>query len=268
MLRSEFPEVSLRVNDRALGSVACRDLMMRTAKEELVLSLDDDSHPLQPDFLAHVPRLFERHPQAAVLAFPILEQASAPDPQLPGAMVGTFGNGAAAFRRSVYLRSAGFPDFFFHSHEESDYAAQIHGLGYGVWREPALSILHRVSPINRDRLKTDWLNARNEFWSVCLRCPLPWLPVVALFRLGRQFQHACRMGLPWIRRQPHLWLTALRGLPTCLRQRKPIAWPQYLNWMKLSQNPISNPNQWQHLFGKCASEKARYAEVKRVKSEK
>jgi hypothetical protein len=41
--KAEFPEARLFVNQICLGSVASRDRMMRAARGDLVLALDDDS---------------------------------------------------------------------------------------------------------------------------------------------------------------------------------------------------------------------------------
>lgn len=248
-VRRDFPEVQLTVNAPGLGSVSSRDRMMRAARGEFVLSLDDDSHPVAPDFLALVGPVFHRHPEAAVVACLIDEGGPAPirphtAPLTSACWVGRFGNGAAIFHRARYGLTGGFPAFFIHTHEESDYAIQCHGLGFGVWFEPDLVIKHRVAIANRNSLRTDWMNARNEFWSVLLRCPLPLLPFVALFRALRQFQHACRMGWPWVCAQPLWWWEALRGLPQCIRSRRPITGQRYAAWMQLARRPIADSAVW------------------------
>ena len=59
-IRAELPEARLFVNDVALGSVASRDRMIREARGDLVLALDDDSYPEQFDCIARVLAVFER----------------------------------------------------------------------------------------------------------------------------------------------------------------------------------------------------------------
>jgi GT2 family glycosyltransferase len=41
-------------NAERQGSVASRDRMLRLASSDIVISLDDDSYPVAPDFLARV----------------------------------------------------------------------------------------------------------------------------------------------------------------------------------------------------------------------
>src|SRR5688572_6366981 len=60
-IRREHPTCRIVVNEQPLGSTASRDRMMRLAASDLVLSLDDDSYPLERDAIARVRALFEEH---------------------------------------------------------------------------------------------------------------------------------------------------------------------------------------------------------------
>ena len=53
-VKAELPEARLFVNQISLGSVASRDRMIRTARGDLVLALDDDSYPEQLDCIARI----------------------------------------------------------------------------------------------------------------------------------------------------------------------------------------------------------------------
>ena len=69
-VRSTLPHATLIINQPAIGSVASRDRMMREAKGDLVIVLDDDSYPEQSDCIARIVPLFEQRPKLAVLHFP------------------------------------------------------------------------------------------------------------------------------------------------------------------------------------------------------
>ena len=69
-VKSDLPEARLFVNQVGLGSVASRDQMMREARGDLVLALDDDSYPEQLDCISRIVPFFELRPQLAVLNFP------------------------------------------------------------------------------------------------------------------------------------------------------------------------------------------------------
>lgn len=233
--------------------------MLRMARGHIVLSLDDDSYPVEDDFLAHLPRLFSDHPEAAVITFPELRDDGSfvppeKSPVAKGQYVSAYPNGAAAMRTDDYLSTAGFPRFFIHAYEEPDYALQTYAQGKSVWFEPSLVIRHHYSEANRDNLRTHQLNARNELWSVWMRCPWPWLPLVSLFRLSRQFGHACSNGLSWVIREPQWWLAALAGRDDCQKSRNPVRWRTYLAWMRLARRPIFKSSDLEKIFWSRSTE--------------
>ena len=69
-VKTALGEARLLVNEIGLGSVASRDRMMRAARGDLVLGLDDDSYPEQLDCIARLVPMFEQHHNLAVLHFP------------------------------------------------------------------------------------------------------------------------------------------------------------------------------------------------------
>src|SRR5262245_9343871 len=148
-VKAELSEARLFVNQIPLGSVASRDRMMRAARGDLVLALDDDSYPEQPDCISRIVPMFGQHPNLAVLHFPqrsdecfeTLAQTNFGSEHLTR----SFGNGGAVLRRSTYLQSPGFEPRFFHAYEEPDYALQCVAAGYEVLFSPVITIRHHYS---------------------------------------------------------------------------------------------------------------------------
>jgi GT2 family glycosyltransferase len=252
-LRARFPQFRVFESPAPAGSVPARDQLLRAARGDVVLSLDDDSYPIEDDFLAKLRLVVNAHPEAAVITFPELRDggrfaSASKTPASRGHYESAYANCAAAMRRSIYLQLGGFPPFFSHMYEEPDYAVQCYAAGYGVWFEPTLSIRHHRSPRNRDELRARRLNARNELWSVWLRCPWPWLPLVSLFRIWRQFRHALSLGAGCVLREPLWWLDSLSGIAHCLHARRCASWPRYYAWMRLARQPILSFDQWRKTF--------------------
>ena len=242
MARTEFPDFVLLENLTALGSVRSRDRMLRLANSDVVLSLDDDSYPLAEDFFASLSKVFTAHPEAAVISFPELRDGDvfsckSKTNQSKGHYVSAYANCAAAMRREFYLRQAGFPPFFVHMYEEPDYALQCYSARSAVWFEPSLVIRHHLSTVGRTHMRRHHQNARNELWSVWMRCPWPWAPLVSLFRVWRQFRYAYLEGFAWAVREPIWWFHAVAGAHRCVQARSPISWPRYYAWMRLARNP-------------------------------
>lgn len=242
VLRSRFPDFRLLDTEHSMGSVYARDKMLRIAKGDIVVSLDDDSTPAQVTFLEGLRSAFADHPEAAVMVFPELRDgnnyaAADKTERSKGHYVSAYANCAAAMRRAFYLEQPGFPAFFEHMHEEPDYALQCYAAGAAVWFEPSLCIRHRQSPVHREPMRRHQLNARNELWSVWLRCPWALLPVLTAYRLTRQFLYACSEGPQWAVREPFWWAAALRGLPRCWMSRHSVPWSTYVHWLTLARRP-------------------------------
>src|SRR3954470_16560198 len=70
MMRTEYPNCRLIENEVSRGSVFSRDRLIRMAQGDVVVSLDDDSYPINRDFFARVKDLFVNNPNVAVFSFP------------------------------------------------------------------------------------------------------------------------------------------------------------------------------------------------------
>jgi len=237
-VKAELPEARLFVNQVGLGSVASRDRMIREARGDLVLALDDDSYPEQLDCISRILPLFEQRPKLGVLHFPQRTD------EYPETLAGTnfdskehltrsFANSGAVLRRSTYLQLSGFEPRFFHMYEEPDYALQCVAAGYHVVFSPIVTIRHHSSGQARDEIRIHHRHARNEFWSTLMRCPLPFAPGMLAWRVLSQFRYACKRGWSWVVREPRWWAQTLAGVPYCFRKRRPVSWASYKRWLAL-----------------------------------
>ena len=235
---SALPNVKLIVNQPAIGSVASRDRMMREAKEDLVLALDDDSYPEQLDCIARIVPFFQQRPTLAVLHFP---QRSDEYPETLAQtklvseehLTRSFANSGAVLRRSIYLQLPGFEPRFYHMYEEPDYALQCVAAGCDVLLSPIVTIRHHYSGRARDEIRIHHRHARNEFWSTLTRCPFPFALGMLGWRVVSQFRYACKRGWSWVVREPGWWAQALAGVPYFIRKRKPVSCAAYKRWLSL-----------------------------------
>ena len=237
VVKSVLPYTSLILNERERGSVASRDRMIRDARGDLVLALDDDSYPEQLDCIAPIVPFFEQRPQLAVLHFPqrtdeypeTLAQTNFGSEHLTR----SFANSGAVLRRSTYLQLPGFESRFFHMYEEPDYGLQCVAAGYDVLFSPIVTIRHHYSGQARDEIRIHHRHARNELWSTLMRCPFPFAIGIAGWRVFSQFRYACKRGWSWVIREPVWWGQALGGIPYCLGKRRPVSWAGYKRWLRL-----------------------------------
>jgi hypothetical protein len=238
VVKAELPEARLFVNKFALGSVASRDRMMRGARGDLVLALDDDSYPEQSDCIARIVPFFEQQAQLAVLHFPqhtdeypeTLAQRTSDSQEH---LTRSFANSGAVLRRSTYLDLPGFETRFYHMYEEPDYGLQCVAAGHDVLFSPAVTIRHHYSHQARDEIWIHHRHSRNEFWSTLIRCPLPFAVAMTAWRVFSQLRYAYKRGWAWVVREPVWWGKALAGIPYCIRKRRAVAWAGYKRWLGL-----------------------------------
>ena len=235
--RGEVAGVRLFVNELGQGSVASRDRMIREARGDLVLALDDDSYPEQLDCVSRIVPLFEQQPNLAVLHFP---QRTDEYPETLAQtdfgwqhLTRSFANSGAVLRRSTYLQLPGFESRFFHMYEEPDYALQCVAAGYDVLFSPVITIRHHYSGEARDEMRVHHRHARNELWSTVMRCPVLCALGILAWRVFSQFRYACKRGWSWVIREPKWWGQALSGIPYCVRKRRPVSWRGYKRWLQL-----------------------------------
>jgi GT2 family glycosyltransferase len=237
ILKAEIKNLRLIVNELGQGSVASRDRMMREARGDLVLALDDDSYPEQPDCLAQISTLFAARDTLAIAHFP---QRTDEYPETlkqtdfgPARLSRSFANSGAVLRRSTYLELPGFEPKFFHMYEEPDYALQGVAAGYDVLFTPEVTIRHHYSGATRSEMRNHHRHSRNEFWGVVLRCPFPQCAGLAACRVISQFRYAWKRGPSWVIREPVWWWQAVGGIKYCLKNRRAIPWSRYKRWLEL-----------------------------------
>lgn len=241
LVRERFPECRLIVNETTLGSVVSRDRLMHEALGDLVLFIDDDSYPVEENFVALAQSVMRDAPEVAVLTFP---QRTDEFPETldksnfgPSQQVASFGCSGAVLRRSVYLQLPGFAKIFFHRYAEPDYVLQCMDAGYEVCLYTGLTIRHHTVPAMSDEMRTHHLHARNEFWSVLLRAPWWLVPPMMIFRVLWQMKVAYRRGRLWMRREPLWWRDAGRGMGIVWRYRRPVSFATYCAWLGLLRHP-------------------------------
>lgn len=243
MIHTRFPDVLTIVSPQAGGSIPARDTAFRRAKGDLIVSLDDDSYPMQTDFVDQLRRLAEQHPEAGAFAFHEI-RSEGPRPHLSRssepvkAWVGAYPNCAGAIRKEIYGDLTRYPRFFRHTYEEPDFCLQVYSVGYGVLYSPEIKIFHRFTHTLRNMKARHHLNARNEFWSVIIRCPFPFVFFVGTYRLVRQIAYGASHGWVWLVDEPKWIMDAFRDIRLPLSRREPIPWEVYWKWMRLARNPV------------------------------
>lgn len=243
LLEEQYPEIIVLTSDEPQGSIPTRDTAFRLAKGDLIVSLDDDSYPVDRDFVTRLSDLAEKHPEAGAFAFrevrpnehvPALSNTEVPQ----RAWIATYPNCAGAIRKSIYGEITSYPRFFSHAYAEPDFCLQAYGAGFGVLYVPEIEVCHRFTHVKRDMKARHYKNARNEFWSVVMRCPFPHVLWVGAYRMFRQILFAASQGWGWFKEEPKWIAEAFRRLGEPLAQRRPVDWRTYWLWIRMARRPL------------------------------
>jgi len=253
-IREAHPAVTLVIHDTAQGCIPSRNEIFAMVKSDILFTLDDDSYPMERDAVAKVRALFDGNPRLGAADFP---QVTDEKPETLGWELGQFGqahyrgffvSAAAAFRTRLFRELGGYTGMFFHMYEEPDFCVRILAAGWQVRFEPVFRVRHHWSAAGRSEVRNHHRHSRNEMWGVLMRCPMPWMPLVAGFRAFRQACYALKRG--WLLQEPKWWWLTLQGLTAALRQRKPLPWRAYRGWMQLVRSPHDDRAKWEEVFGK------------------
>jgi GT2 family glycosyltransferase/SAM-dependent methyltransferase len=223
LVRQEWPDAVVRRNPSNLGYIASRSLGMRLAGGDFILSVDDDSCPVDTNAVQIAVDRFGREPELGVIAFGIVEGESIPPalPVEPERYLYTF-VGCAHMMRTAMCRAVGpYYDAYVYYAEESEYSLRVLDAGWRILLLPGLVIHHRASGIGRSHGRVLAYSYRNALWTVLLRMPLrralvelPWKGFVYGVECLRRF---------------HLWsgvwaiCSCVAGLASVLHDRQPIA---------------------------------------------
>lgn len=146
-VEERFPEITIIKSDTASGPGGARNKLIAAARSEYVASFDDDSYPIDTDFFARLFDIFENAPEAAVITGMVFARGEVVEwSDDPISVVADFLGGGCAYRRSLFLQTAGYiPLKVGYGMEEVDVALQLHALGYRILKEPRLRVLHDTS---------------------------------------------------------------------------------------------------------------------------
>lgn len=241
LVQNEFPDIRIFSNQPGKGSVASRDHMIRESHNRYILCLDDDSYPVEKDFFTRMETILRNSPDAGLVTFPQRSE------EYPASLnrkdfgsprwIGSYPNSGAVYDRELYLNLPGFPHFFFHAYEEPDYAIQVISAGKKVLFSTSATIRHHWAGTGRNEGRTHRRHARNEALSVILRAPQWAIPLLLPYRALRQFQYAWKRGFDWVIREPLWWWDFFKTVPIAMRNRKPVTWDAYYQWLVLLKNP-------------------------------
>jgi GT2 family glycosyltransferase len=226
MVRTRFPDVSIVRNDVNKGSIASRNDILRRARGDYVIGLDDDSRFVDSDALERIVARMDCEPDLGIISCqaigPEFPETLRPSGRATGEWhTSSFAFCAVVIRRSMLERTGLLPELFYHSYEEPDLALRAWDAGYRVLQWNEIVVYHEFSGQNRNERRNHQRHARNEACGVVMRYPGAWIVPALAGKLAGQARYAAKRG--WVLREPRVWGEFLWKLPTALRERKPVS---------------------------------------------
>lgn len=228
MVKSEFPDVIFHQTKENIG-VGARNIGLRMATGELIVTLDDDIISFHDEDLESLVRFFSERKSLGAVNFKVIEPET-------GSLVNwvhhcraeeycdrefityEITEGAVAFRKEALEKSGYYPEKFFISHEGPDLAFRLWDSGYEVIYSNVVTVKHFKAKEGRTAWRNYYYDTRNQYWLAGRNMPLGY----ALTYLARgqisMLVYSVRDGYF------KYWLKAVydgvKGLGETLRERK------------------------------------------------
>lgn len=162
VLRRDFPEVILLVNERNGGPCVSRNRGVLAAKGEIIVGFDSDVSVPDTHLLAKLVRAFAEAPAATGFAFRIYEPDGATDDaprwwhplpiesaKIVAFETDYFSGTGYAFRRAPMVRAGLYPEIFYMHYEEVELAWRILDQGGAIHYRPDFTVVHHANPVSR-----------------------------------------------------------------------------------------------------------------------
>lgn len=194
-LRLHAPDIRLLESAAPQGPGGARNRLIAEAKHDVVVSLDDDSYPIDGDFFAAVLAAFEAQPEAGVLAMSIIhDYEPVTDRSEAVQEVADFVGCGCAYRRAAFLETDGYlPLHPAYGMEEADLALQLIDRGWKIVHCPDLRVRHATDRAHQTAPAIVAAHVRNTALLAFLRYPLPLAPR-GLAQFANRIAYSTRRG--------------------------------------------------------------------------
>ena len=232
-------------DDSAPGNIVGRNRLVREARSEFVLLLDDDARVLTAAAIDAALDVMRADPRVGAVAFAQAEADGRPWPiqmqptrARQPAIIPAFIGFAHLVRRSVFLDLSGYRESFVFYGEEKEFCIRLLHAGFNTVYLPDALVAHVVHQGNRDRRRYLRFVSRNDCLNTIYNDPIErlcWmLPArfALYFRMRRRWKTADPGGGLWLFRE------VVRQFPAAWRARRPVSRATLRRWRTLATNVV------------------------------
>ncbi len=230
MLEKKFPTIKHLRTQENIG-VGARNLGLKCAKGEIVITLDDDVSGLGDEEINNLVGKFRSDQNVGAVNFKVLDHMTGQlcnwvhhcrceDYCNTEFLTYEITEGAVAFRKCVLEEVGYYSETFFLSHEGPDLAFRILDKGYSVIFFPAVAVIHSHSDLGRKSWLRYYYDTRNLLWLAARNLPFFYALRYLVRGLLSMGVYSLRDGffLYWVRGI----IDGCKGIGRELQKRKPM----------------------------------------------
>ena len=255
-IRSHHPDIRLFRHGESRGYIIGRNLLMREAKGDYLISLDDDAYFLNPDAISNVVLRMEAERELGIINFRVLD-AESQSPVFPEAEYYTNGYWGLGhcIRKAVLQETGYYREFRTRLGEESDLSLRVLDRGYRLLQFPRATVVHPHfvlgkalpgSPEYRDPGRCWQFTAKTRLLVAWLNEPFPWYILSTANALIRYTAKAARQR--YLRHVLRGFYEAFKEFPALRETRWPVSPRAMRTYLALRRKAFRDQSAIQALY--------------------
>ena len=178
-LKNRFPNSMMTQSEKNIGPGGARDYLIRNAKEEFILLIDDDSYPISRDWTVALNEDVFRFRDASIITYPLYEYGRLQLQGKDGNSVVSFCAAASLVKKATYVQLKGFEELKnAYGMEEEDLSLQLLDKGFIIRSSEAVSFAHDAKVQKHADPERVASTVANQIILGVLRYPLLFMPLI------------------------------------------------------------------------------------------
>ncbi|MBK5208343.1 MAG: glycosyltransferase family 2 protein [Flavobacteriaceae bacterium] len=233
LLKNEFGWVKWFFVEKSMGASAARNQLYPKAKGHYLIGLDDDAHPLFTDFIARTIAVFDKYPNAGILAFEEIKGVfksdqdvlKSVDSKIIEYQTNDFIGCGFAIRKDIYEQTNGFPVWMDIYGEESCVSIEVMSKGYDIIFTNTIKVNHRIDKEVRKRSGKNYfrferqLKNTTSYYLVYYKNPI--IKIIKLY--GHNFRKYAMTDFICFKLFFKVILEVVLNIPKIIKYRNPIS---------------------------------------------
>lgn len=228
---ADFDWVNWTNSKQSISASPARQALYKKAKGAIFIGLDDDAHPLSPNFIETVEQTFKSNTNIGVIAFQEVrgvfktdQDALNQSKDLESYFTNDFVGCGFAIKKEVYDATNGFPVWIDIYGEEPALALEVLDHGFTILYQPNIKVNHRVDVEKRKQQGRNYFRFERQLKNT-LRYYLVYYPKPTKKVVKTLWHNFKKYGLKdwtYFKAFVVVFFSTLFKLPAILKYRQPV----------------------------------------------